>query len=275
MKSQNWRNTFCIWLMKLHRIKALLFKHWCITKNSIERIFDLFYWPLLDILTWGFMSIFLVGENVPNLLNVFIGSAVLWVFVWRNAQDFSVYLLEEFWSKNLYHLFASPIRASEHIASLMILGILRGFVSFIFLTGVAYLLYHLNIFMIPPAILGLSMLNLMLFGWAIGIFINTIIFWMGKRMQVIAWSVVWIVYPFSCLFYPLSSLPSWAHAIAKVLPTTWTFESLRAVFNSTPIPTKGIIYAISMDLVLIIVGFLLLGMSIKRARMAGRLAKPE
>ena len=38
--------------MNFGRINALLLKYWYITKNRWDRLFDLFYWPLIDLLVW-------------------------------------------------------------------------------------------------------------------------------------------------------------------------------------------------------------------------------
>ena len=60
----------------------------------------------------------------------------------------------------------------------------------------------------------------------IGIIISALIFRYGLRIQVLAWSVGFIIQPFSCVFYPLESMPAWVQVIAVALPSIHVFEGL-------------------------------------------------
>lgn len=39
--------------MNPRRVKAMLLKHWYVTKHSLDRVMDLFYWPFMSLLLWG------------------------------------------------------------------------------------------------------------------------------------------------------------------------------------------------------------------------------
>ena len=118
--------------MKIYRINALLLKYYYISINSIDRIFDIVYWPVIDIIIWGFASYFIKDVSSVNLLAMLMGCLILWTFVWRSCQDIAVYVLDDFWSKSLYHVFSSPVRLSEHVISIMLLAFLRACVTFVF-----------------------------------------------------------------------------------------------------------------------------------------------
>lgn len=52
--------------MKLHRINALLIKYFYIG-TSVERMADIFFWPLVDVFVWGFLSHYLsdvIGKEI-------------------------------------------------------------------------------------------------------------------------------------------------------------------------------------------------------------------
>ncbi len=257
--------------MKLHRIKALLVKYFYISINRVDRLFDVVYWPILDVLLWGFASAFIEQVSDFNLLSMALGGVILWIFVWRSSQDIAVFVLEDFWSRNLYHLFSSPVKLSEHIVSIIIWGLVRAIVSFIFLSLISILLYQFNILTISPLFIAAAVALLLLFGWTMGIFITSFILRFGQRIQVLAWSVVWIIQPFSCIFYPLSALPPWAAAIAKVLPTTHVFEGLRSILFGTG--QGNLLYAFGITIVLLVGVSFLLAQSFKAAKRKGMLAR--
>lgn len=258
--------------MKFYRIAALLLKYYYITKNRLDRIFDLVYWPVIDLFVWGFTTSFVKQISNVNVLSMFLGGVILWLFVWRSTQDIAVYVLEEFWNRDLYNLYTTPITPLEHMSATIIFGVIRALLSFALLLVLAFLIYSFNIFQFGiylPIFAGI----LMLVGWVMGLFVTSLIFRFGHRIQVFAWSIVWGIQPFSCVFYPLSSLPGWAQNIAVILPTTHVFEAMRAVIQGTPVNWVSIGYAIVSTLVFLGLVSILLVKSIKHAKKTGMLSK--
>lgn len=261
--------------MKWHRIKAMLLNYMYITKHSPDRLFDVFYWPLLDILIWGFMTYYIQGISEFNILTAILGGIMLWVFLWRASQDIVVYLLENYWSRSIYHLLSTPIQKSELLVSLSLLGVVRSFFAFGVMALVSYLLYGFTLvtFNLWEFILFVSIL--FLFAWAIGLLICALVFIFGSRVQVLAWSFIWVLQPFSCVFYPLSSIPSWAQGISKVLPTTYVFEGLRASLHGTAVDLGGLTYALIASIVFIIIAGGVAVWAMNVAKKKGSFAKPE
>lgn len=259
--------------MKLHRINALLLKYYYITINRIDRLFDIIYWPVLDLFIWGFTAIFIQKLSDINILSMLLGAVILWVFVWRASQDIAVFVLEDFWSRNLYHLFTSPVKISEHLVSIIIIGFLRALTTFVLMWIVGIVFYSFNILDISPLLIAFSVFLLTLFGWAIGLFIAAFIFRYGQRIQVLAWSVTFLISPFACIFYPLSVLPNWAAKIALVIPPTYVFESLRAMISGNPINKVGLGYALASSTLLFFIMAYFLEASFKKSKQTGLLAK--
>ncbi|MBI2112200.1 ABC transporter permease [Candidatus Woesearchaeota archaeon] len=261
--------------MKLHRITAMLWNYYYDTIHSADRLFDVFYWPILDIFIWGFMTYFIQGLSEVRLINVILGGILLWVFIWRASQDIAVYLLENFWTRNVYHLFASPLRTSELAISLFIVGAVRSFVAFIVMAILSYLLYGFKVISFNILHFSLFVLILFLFAWGIGLLISSFIFRWGSRVQVLAWSIIWVIQPFSCVFYPLSALPLWAAKIAVFLPTTHVFEGMRASLQGLAINYQSLAYAFLFSVIFLIISAWVLSLAIKRSKHRGLLAKPE
>ena len=79
---------------------------------------------------------------------------------------------------------------------------------------IAWLFYHYDIFPMLPKLLPF-ILNLALFALTIGIAVTGLIFRYTTKFQAMAWSFAGILMPLSCVFYPLSSLPSFLRPIAS------------------------------------------------------------
>ena len=259
--------------MKWYRIQALMLKYWYITKNRWDRVFDIFYWPLVDLLVWGFASLYLTTLSDVNFLSMFLGGMIIWMFVWRTSQDIAVFTLEDFWTNNVFNLFSSPITTGEFTVSVMIFSLFRSITTFLFMILMAFLIYSFNLFSIGIFYIALFILALLITGWALGILITGIIFRFGERIQVLAWSVVWGIQPFSCVFYPLSALPPWAQKIASINPLTHVFENFRSLIFNQTINLTSIAYSFIGGIILLILALFFLSSSIEKARSNGLLVR--
>ena len=261
--------------MRWHIIEALLLKYWYITKHRLDRIFDVFYWPLTSLLIWGFTTYYLKEFTGNFIINILIGGTVLWVFFQRAQQDITVYILEDFWSRNLYNLFSSPMKWSELIASIMIFGFIRALLTFLFLAIFSWVLFAFNIFGAGIFAIAVFSAGLMLFGWIVGIFIASLLFVYGLRIQVFAWSFAFLVQPFSAVFYPLSAMPLWIQKISIVFPTTHIFEGMRYAFQHNAILWKNVAYAFGLNIVLLVIACYTFKKAVDLSRKKGLLTRRE
>jgi ABC-2 type transport system permease protein len=261
--------------MKLHRINGLLLKYYYITINRIDRIFDIVYWPIIDLFIWGFTGFYVQGISEVNLMSMLLGGVILWVFVWRSSQDIAVFVLEDFWSRNLYHLFTSPVRLSEHFVSIIILGFARSLATFLLMWPIAMIFYSFNIMEANPLFIAAAVMLLTLFGWAIGLMVSAFIFRFGQRIQVLAWSITFLISPFACIFYPMSALPNWAAKIAALVPITQVFESLRIAISGGKVIYSELAYSFISSTVLFVLMAYFLKLSFEKARKTGLLAKGD
>lgn len=261
--------------MKFSRINAMLLSYYYASINSVDRIFDVIYWPIIDLVVWGFASFFIKNISNVNVMSMLLGGVILWVFVWRASQDIAVYVLEGFYSKNQYYLFSSPVTNAENIISIVILSFIRCLMTFVIMFILALVLYSFNVFTIPLFFLAIAIFLLSLFGWAMGLLVTSMIYFFGKRIQVLAWSTTWIIQPFSCVFYPLSALPGWAASIAVILPTTAVFENLRSYLSTGTINYWSLGYAFVANIAFLIISAIILHLSFEHARKTGLIAKSD
>ena len=72
-------------------------------------------------------------------------------------------------------------------------------------------------------------LNLVLTGWAISQFVTGILIRFGLGAESLTWVLPFLIAPFSCIYYPLKTLPDWMQSVATFIPTSYVFEGMRAL----------------------------------------------
>lgn len=221
--------------MKAYRVQAMVYRHLANYRHSLDKLVDTFYWPTVDILVWGLTSLW-IRENapIPDLMVILLTGLVFWQFVWRGQYEFTVNLLEEMWNQNLVSLFASPLTAAEWILGAVILGLLKMVVSVGFMVLLVWGLYAVELWQGSGALI-LGMIILIMSGWWIGMAVSGILLRYGMRIQTLAWSGIYILAPFSAIYYPAAALPEWAQKIAWFVPMSHVFEYMRAVIAGTAV----------------------------------------
>lgn len=217
--------------MKWHRINALLIRHLYLYQRSFPRIMDIVYWPVMELLVWGFLSVYIekLGFGGFNAVTVLLGAVIFWDFLNQSQKSVSIAFLEEIWEKNLLNIFVTPLRLSEFFVSTLLVGLVRLLLVGIILAVLSFLMYRFNLFSLGFALIPF-VLNLFIFGWALGLFANAIILRFGTSAQILAWGFLVLIQPFSAVFYPVSALPAFLQPVAYALPSTYVFEGMRAVF---------------------------------------------
>ena len=260
--------------MKGYRIWAMMLRQIYLYPRSIPRLLDIFFWPITDLLIWGFLTMFLrqFNANIPNILTLFLGALVFWSLIHRAQQAVSIAFLEEVWEKNLLNIFVSPLKVTEFLASSFFLSLIRvcmvgfsvGFFSFLFFR---LNMFDFGFFLIP------FVLNLFLFGWVLGVIATSIILRFGQAAQVLAFALTMMLQPFAAVFYSVTVLPGPLQAIAWVLPASHVFEGMRDVVLHGVISTDEMFLAFGLNVIWGILGVWLFLHMFAQVKVQGRLQK--
>jgi ABC-2 type transport system permease protein len=212
-------------------IRALLTRYVLLYIRSPMRAFELFFWPLVQLLVWGFVTMYLQkaggGGEFPQFITFLIGGIILWDALFRAQQGVSISFLEDVWTRNLLNIFAAPVRMTDYIAATFGVGLLRVAITAIMLAVVAATAYSFDLFQFKWGLIAYYA-NLMLFGWALGILSISLILRWGHGAESLAWAAPFMIQPFACVFYPIEILPPWMRAISLALPPAHVFEGMRA-----------------------------------------------
>lgn len=236
--------------MTRHRIAALLYRHFCLYKRSFPRVLEIIYWPFVDLVIWGFITLYLqqFKEALPNFVLFFLGALILWDVLFRAQQGVTISFLEEIWSRNLMNLFASPLTPGEFLAATMTLSVGKVLVVSCVTALAAFALYSFNVVVLGVALIPF-VLNLIIMGWCIGVLTTGLIMRYGQEVEVLAWGLVFLFQPISCVFYPMSVLPEWLQVIAQMNPAAHVFEGMRAVIATGAFPATELVWASGLNAV--------------------------
>lgn len=238
----------------INRIIALLIRYQNIALGSMPRLISIFYWPTVQILFWGFFTNYFYQINEFNIwssLNVILSAVVLWDVLFRSQLGLSMSFFEELWSRNLPNLFITPIKDHEIIISLLLISFLRtilGLTPAIFFANYFFNfhLFELGLYLI------FFFFNLTLIGWSIGLFVSALVLRHGQSFEELAWAIIFIVLPFSCVYYPLSSLPEIMQSFSSIFPTTMIFEEMRSLIFNSHVEYLNIIKIFCINIILLL-----------------------
>lgn len=260
--------------MKIIRIRAIIVEHLLLLFNQFGLLVDTFYWPIMDVIIWGFMMLYLnrLGETTEAVVAFLLGGLILWTIAWRSQQDVSVSFLHDVWNQNLVNLFTTPLTVWEFLMAVIILGMIKILLTLGAMTLVAFLVYQYNLTNLGFAFLPLFA-NLLLFGWWMGIGVTGLILFFGRQIQSFAWGFIVLIQPLSCVYYPLETLPGFLQPIAKALPTTWIFEGMREVLVKGSLPPDHLLMATILNLVYLVLSIFLFRYLFEKSRERGQLAR--
>src|SRR5580692_1183149 len=255
----------------LRRIWGLMYRHLALYRRSWPRLLELAYWPTLQMCIWGFTARFIAaraGNTVTFAAGLLLGGVLLWEVALRSQMGVAISFLEELWSRNLGHVFVSPLRPWEMVAALIGMSIIRMAVGVLPAIVLAYLLYAFNLFALGP-VLVLFFLNLMVMGWWVALGVVSLILRHGAGAEALAWSVLFGLTPFSAVFYPVSVLPAAVRPIALALPSAHVFEGMRAILNQGVIRWDHLAWAIALNVVWTLAAALVFARQFRAARVRG------
>ncbi len=262
--------------MKIHRINAVIVRHVYEARRNFDRVIDTVWWPVLDIVMWGFFTIYLThGKGLqPNFVSLMLGAVILWTTFYSFQRDMAVAFIDDLWCRNLINLFSTPLMVSEYIAGIIVVCILKVMVGLLAASAIAWAAYSFDIFPWLPQFIP-YMANLMLFALALGIAITGMIFRYTTKIQALAWSFAGLLMPVSCIFYPVSSLPKWLQDIAWMMPTAHSFEGMRDVLAGKGFSPVHFWWGAGLNVIYFALAITFFGWIFEKARTRGLLVKQE
>jgi len=256
-----------IWALELRYI-------FLYTRNPV-RLVEMVFWPVVDLLVWGNLTLFLQrnsSQEFGNYIVFLLGAMILWDIMFRAQQGVAISFLEDVWTRNLLNVFVAPVRTTEYLGATFAVGILRIAVTGVVLGSIAWLGYAFNVFILEWWLVPFF-LNLMLFGWSLGMISTALILRWGQAAESLAWAVPFFIQPVVAVFYPVADMPAWSQPVAWAFPATYIFEGMREVMRTGSMNLTLLAQALVLNLVYLAAAGGLFGWILNLTRKRGLLTK--
>jgi len=214
------------------RVRAIARRHAYVLARSPHRLFDVTLWPLVDVLLFGSLGVFVSHHRGSGSIAFayLLSGIVLWHVVYQSQIALSTGLLEETWSRNMLNLMVTPMSELEYALGVMLFGMVKLFVGVGVAAATAAAFYAFNVTTLGFDILPVAAV-LLLVGWVIALFVIGIVLRFGSGAEALAWGILFMVMPLSGVFYPTRALPAFLQPLAVALPTTHAFAAGRALLD--------------------------------------------
>ena len=264
--------------MKLHRIQAILLQEFFMMRRSLETLIDVFVYPIMNIIVFGFISKYLLGSTNQGAFISLIVGMLFWQIFSTAQYTVSVATLWNMWSHNLTNLFASPISLAEYFFAHALTALIKALLVFGIGSLIAYLQFGYSVIQLPFFFLLVMILNLYLSGIAIGLVLIGFIFAKGTRIQALTWGFISIIQPLASVFYPLAILPEPFQSFARALPLTYMFEALRQTIHDgavLPASQQLLFTGSIITLIYLLLSLIFFKYLIDSSRTSGQFAKND
>jgi len=232
----------------LRRIYGLLLRTFYLHIGSWPRLIEVMYWPTINMLIWGFTSLYVLREvgHVTTIIDVMLGGILLGEILLRSQLGVMMLFMEEIWSRNLGHLFASPLRMPDYLVGLFILSFLRMAIAIIVAVIVAKYLFGFSLLSLGSPLISYIAL-LVVNGWWYGLLLIAMLVRFGLSTEWLAWMSSWITIPLIAPYYPVSVLPKALQYVSYALPGTYVFESMKSQFAGQGMLTDALLIAFGLN----------------------------
>ena len=261
--------------MNFRVIWALVLRYIFLYTRNPVRLVEMVFWPVVDLLVWGNLTLFLQrnsSQEFGSYIVFLLGAMILWDIMFRAQQGVAISFLEDVWTRNLLNVFVAPVRTTEYLGATFAVGILRIAVTGVVLGSIAWLGYAFNVFILEWWLVPFF-LNLMLFGWSLGMISTALILRWGQAAESLAWAVPFFIQPVVAVFYPVADMPAWSQPVAWAFPATYIFEGMREVMRTGSMNLTLLAQALVLNLVYLAAAGGLFGWILNLTRKRGLLTK--
>jgi ABC-2 type transport system permease protein len=254
------------------RIGAMSRRYIYLLRGSWPRLLELAYWPIVQMVMWGFLTQFLVGHSsyIAQGFGILLAGVLLWDVLFRSQLGVSISFLEEMWSRNLAHVFISPLKPLEFIASLTFISAIRTLIGNVPATLLAIVFFGFSVYEMGLS-LGVFFLNLSIMGWSIGLAMCGMLMVFGLGAESLAWVSIFALAPITGIYYPIGVMPEWLQVVAWCLPSAYVFEGMRAILLDGVVRWDLMLGACLLNVVYFIAGAGIFLYALHRARVGGQL----
>ena len=250
---------------------AFAIRNFQMASRNVFLLFELFFWPVMGVLTIGLMTRFLhLGREATSF--ILIGQMAFSI-VGTCQLDVAYAVLYDFWSKSIKHHFLAPIGIRHLTVGCWLVGMLRGAIVCLLTALLARWAFGFNVLEagVLPALTLLA--GCFLTAWIVGVLVCVLIMRFGTRAETAAWASINLVLALSGIYYPVSVLPGAAATIAAGIPLTYFLDAYRAHFGFPSMYPHAVLIGFALSIVYVGLSHWALRAAVDHARRTGLLLK--
>jgi len=243
------------------------YRSYLFAKRNLFFLFELFFWPIIGVISLGLMSRFLA---LNQEMMSFILTGIITMNVLQITQlDVSYSLFYDIWSKSVKHTFSTPISVSNVIIGGWLFGILRGFVIYAILTIISLYMFNFRIPTITTMLIFLC--GTFLSALLVGICVCVLILLFGQRAEAVAWALSPLLMLICGVYYPVTIFPPILQTVAYLIPLTYFLEYFRASYIVTTNNTTGTMLqrGFTLTIIYLLLFYFCLILVVRHARKTG------
>ena len=259
--------------MSTKRLRIVLLHTWYHFLHSTETWVDVFWNPGIQIWVYALIALSFAKSGDARGLFVMVGM-IFWNVIWVGEYAIAVGALWEIWSQSFSSMFITPLSMEEYIVGQMISGTVKSLLAVAMSSFIAYLLYHFSVFSLGYMNI-VYILELLVFSWALGLMILSLIFRFSTQVQSMSWALVFLVQPLGAVFYPVSVLPEQIRTVAYALPATYVFETIRGQLTTGVVDWHALGIAAVLSVLWFAAGWVIFQFTYAQAKRSGAFARLE
>jgi len=256
---------------ELVKVSAFFLRNWRMTHRNVFTVFEIVFWPIVNLLSVGLLITFLQAEP-ETVVFVLVGTFALST-VQVCQLDVAYAALFDMWSKSIKHQLVAPIRPWHLVLGSWLMGLLRGTAVFTLQAAVSHWVFGVSVLAHGVAPAAALLVGLLLSAAGVGLLVSTLLMLFGLRAEVSAWSGVSLVLLLCGVYYPVSILPAPLQMVAAGVPLTHFLEAFRAHLGYAPVFTTPLLRGYALAVLWAAGGYALFTWAIHRARRTGMLLK--
>ena len=207
-------------------------RNFYLTRRYVWWDLAFFLWTVANTLTIVFIAkgIPAVGGkiDVDRVTTILLVGAVIWAYLGIIFEILTETVAWERWEGTIEYTFMAPLSRPVHLLGMGVFAVGYGVVRAVLLFGVVAAFFSLHL---PDANYAAALVLLIVASISfIGIGMMTAVLPLispekGTQLGFVAQGLLLVV---SCVYYPVSVLPGWMQALAKISPATYALRGCRA-----------------------------------------------
>jgi ABC-2 type transport system permease protein len=216
-------------------------RNWYLTKRYIWWDLAWFVWTVANTLTIVFIAKGIEASggslNVNETMTTLLIGAVVWAYLGIRFLFLMETVAWERWEGTIEYTFMAPLSRAMHLAGQGVFAILYGLVRATFLFVIcAFVFFDLQMpdanFFAAFVVLVVASVSFIGIGMMMSV-LPLISPEKGEQLGFVAQGMLLVV---SGVYYPVSVLPEWMQALAKISPATYALDGARAaILEGTPL----------------------------------------